>query len=146
MNLQNNLYYLFETHKEYKYSKCGMKNMVMKTYQDNVLSEEYSTLCFSSFNNCDGIQKLVASMADDQALREWEVHTLHYMRWNGNHQCPIKYWSRDIIKTLRWYMWQPAYAEYCIYAPNHCFNRDTSPKYLYTKMQTADRCWETWVR
>jgi hypothetical protein len=57
----------------------------MKTYYDKVLKEDDSALCFASFKNGDGIQKLVASMPDDQALREWELYTLKDMRWNGNH-------------------------------------------------------------
>jgi len=118
----------------------------MKTYQDDVLKEENTALHFSSFKNGDGIQKLVASMPDDQALREWELHTLQDIRWNDNHQRPIKYWSRDIIRSMRWLMRQPAYAEHHIYAPQLCFNCDAPPKRLYTKMHTADWWCKTQVK
>jgi hypothetical protein len=72
----------------------------MKTHYDNVLKEENPAPHFPSFQNRDGVQKLVASMPDYQALREWELHTLKDIKWNVNHQCPIKYWSRDIIKSM----------------------------------------------
>ena len=84
----------------------------MKTYHDDVLKKENPALRFRSFKNRDCVQKLRASMPDDQALGEWELHTLEDMRWNHNDQCPIKYWSRDIIKSMRWLMQQPAYTCY----------------------------------
>jgi len=110
-----------------------------------MLKEENTTLRFPSFTNGDGVKKPVASMPDDQALMEWELHTLEDMRWNDNHQRPIKYWSRDIIKRMGWLMRQLAYAKHLIYAPQRWFNSDTPPKRLYTEMHTADWWWETQV-
>jgi len=65
----------------------------MKTHYDNVLKEENTVLRFRSLKNGDGVQILVASMADDRALRDRELHTLEDITWNDNHQRPIKYWS-----------------------------------------------------
>jgi len=118
----------------------------MKTYYDKVLKEENTTLRLPRFKNGDGIHKLVASMPVDEALGEWELHTLEVMRWNDNHQRPIKFWSCDIIKSMRWLMRQPDYAEDLTIARQLCFNSDTPQNHLYTEMHTADCCWKTQVR
>jgi hypothetical protein len=72
----------------------------MKPSYDNVLKEENTALRFPSVKNVDGVQVLVASIPDDQALGEWELHTLEDMRWTDSHQRPIRYWSRVILRSL----------------------------------------------
>jgi len=133
-------------HKDYKYVQCGIKMKGMKTYYDNRCKEENTTLWFPNIKNGDGVQKLVASILDDSALDEWELHTLEDMRRNDTHQLLMKSCSWDNITSMRWLLWQRDYAEHLIYAPQSWSNSDTPPKRLYADMHPADWWWETQVR
>jgi len=114
-------------------------------YYGNMPKEENTTLCFQSFKNGDGVQKLVASMPDDLGLGEWELHTIQDRRWNDNQQRSIEDPGQDIIKSMRWSMRQPTYAGHLIYAHQWCFIRDSPLKHRYTEMHTARCWWETQV-
>jgi len=80
MKLQNYPHCHIATREEYKYIQCGIKKQGMKTYYDILLMEPNSIFRFRRFKNGDGVQKLVVSLPDDQALGEWEQHTPEDMR------------------------------------------------------------------
>jgi hypothetical protein len=82
---QNNPYYPFAMRGEYNYIQCRIKKNGMKTYYDNLLIDENTNLGFPSFKNGDGVEQVGGSMGDDQALAEWELHTLDYLTCIDNH-------------------------------------------------------------
>jgi len=77
---------------------------------------------------------------------EWKLQTLKAVRSNDKHQRPIKYWSRDIIKSMRWLMRQPDCTEHLLYTPQSSFKSDKPPKCLYTEMHTTEWWWAIPVR
>jgi hypothetical protein len=117
--------------------------MGIKGYNDNVLKVPNTALHFPILKHRDGVQNIVTSMISDQAFGEWKLHTLKDMRWNDNHQYPIKLWSRDSIKRMGWLISQSAYAEHLIYSTQHSFNPNSPLKSLYTTLRTAYWWWDT---
>jgi hypothetical protein len=103
-------------HEEFKYIQCGMKVMGIKMYYDSMLKEENAAQGFPTIKNRYGFQKLMGLMPVDQAVGERELHTVEDMKCNENHHDPIKYWSREIIKGMRWLMWLAAYTKYIFWS------------------------------
>jgi hypothetical protein len=99
---------------------------------------ENTALGFPNFNTGDGVQKCMAGMPDDQAQRVWELHTLENIGWNYNAHCPIKCWSQDILRSIRWLILHTAFANLLIYALQCGFNSCTPLKCHYTAMYTVD--------
>jgi hypothetical protein len=56
------------TREEWKYTKCVIERKVKKIIYVNVLKEENTDLRFPSFKTGNSVQKLVASMPEDEAL------------------------------------------------------------------------------
>jgi len=108
-----------------------------------MLNKQSTAVCFPSFTNVGGIQKLLVSMSDDQAFGEWELHTLEDMGWNDDRQYRIKYWTPDIINSMRWLIRQPANAKHLIYIPQYCIDSDTPAEYVHTEMHSAVWWWDT---
>lgn len=100
MNPQNYLYYQFASHVEYKHMQCGIRRKGMKTYQNNVLKEENTTMCVHSIKHGDGVNLLVARMQHNQAPRDRELHTPNHTRLNANHEHHIKHCRQDIITSI----------------------------------------------
>jgi len=100
-NLQNDGYYPFWTHEEYKYSLCGINKKGMKAYYDNILKDKNTTLHVPSLTNWNVVQRLMGSMPDDQTLGVCTLPTPDDISSNNNHQYPFKCWSGNIIPSLR---------------------------------------------
>jgi len=98
---KDNPYSPFATSGEYKYIQGGIEKKNLKKYYDNMLKEEHTALHFPTLKDGDRIQKLVATMPDDYSPRQWELHTPEDMKSNDNQQRSIKYWSLNIIKSMR---------------------------------------------
>jgi len=145
-NVQYNPYYPLVTHEEYQYIQWGINKKGMKLYYDNMMKEENTAQHLGSLKNMNGFQQLMASMRDTQVVGECELHTLGDMRWNDNHTPPVKYCSRNIIKSMLWLLLQTHYSLHHIYAPQNWCIGDTPLKLLYTQIQTADWTWDTKVR
>jgi len=76
----------------------------------------------------------------------WNLHTLEDIRWKDSHQHPIRCWSRAIITSMKWLVWQPAYAVHFCYAPPHSFDSDMPLQRLNSEIHTADWWLETQLR
>jgi hypothetical protein len=93
MNLQYDRCNPFVMRTEYIFIQCEIQKRVMKRNYGNLLKDANTALCFPSFKNWNGVQRLTAITPNDQHLREWEVHTLEDMRLKDNHHPRIKFWS-----------------------------------------------------
>jgi hypothetical protein len=69
-NVQYNPNSQFVTSEEYKYIQSWIEKIGTKTYYDNMLKEDYTTLCFPSFKNGDSVHKVVASMPRNSQMEE----------------------------------------------------------------------------
>jgi len=136
MTLQNKPYNSVPTREEYKFIMCGIKIKSIKTYYDILPMEENTTLRFPNFKNRDGILKLVARMVDNQTFGECELHPLEAMRRNDNHPRAMTYWARNIIRSMSWFLRQPAYVEHLIDTTQCCFTSNMPPNQHYTEIHT----------
>jgi hypothetical protein len=67
-----------------------MKKKGMYPYYENVLKGGNTDLHSATFQSRDGVQKVVASIPDEQSLTESKQHTVQDMRWNGNLQRRVR--------------------------------------------------------
>jgi len=100
-NIENNLFYLFATHEEYKYIQCGMNKKGEKRYYDNVLKQENIVRCFqatkmgivsrSSWRACQMIRLL--GSGNYTLSRKWDGITITNALSNTGVQTSSKAWD-----------------------------------------------------